>query len=267
MPADSCLMSTLPACSRGGMVRSASAAIAGSDGTADAGDGGRTNPPRSSAACSRAVIRPQRLAARRQPDRAHERRTRDPHAGQVRRGGPPVGDVPAHHERLGEHVAQEAESRHLHRVAVGVRDDLEDLHLEQVAGLRSLDVHRAGQRVDHVQVRRGHRVQRGLRAHLPVERVAGLQHDLVAGFAADDRRDVGMPPVVPRRRLLDQRLRPVDPYLVNCHVNPSPACGHGPGTASSSVTTTSPPAAVSAGIVRRAASSMCTRGGAGGSCS
>jgi hypothetical protein len=39
------------------MVRNASSAIAGSDGTADAGDGGRTNPPRSSAACSRAAVR------------------------------------------------------------------------------------------------------------------------------------------------------------------------------------------------------------------
>ena len=55
-PAPSCLMSTFPACSRGGMVRSASAAIRGSAGTADAGDGGSTSPPRSSRACSLAMV-------------------------------------------------------------------------------------------------------------------------------------------------------------------------------------------------------------------
>jgi hypothetical protein len=56
VPAESCLMSTLPAVSRGGTVRSASAAIAGSAGTASVGSGGSTKPPRSSAACSRAMV-------------------------------------------------------------------------------------------------------------------------------------------------------------------------------------------------------------------
>jgi hypothetical protein len=52
------------------------------------------------------------------------------------------------------------EPRHLHRVAVAVRDHLEDLDLEQVTGPGAADMDRAGQWVYDVQVRRGDRCER-----------------------------------------------------------------------------------------------------------
>jgi hypothetical protein len=161
--------------------------------------------------------RGQQPVAGRQPDRAHERGTRDAHAGQVSRRGPAVGDVPVHLERVGKLVTQEAEPGQLDGESVPVRLDVQDLDGQQVAGLRALDVDRPGQRVDHVQVRGGQRGRRHPRGGLPVERVPGLQHDLVTRLAEDHRRDVRVPPVVPGGRLLQQRLAAVDADLVTGH--------------------------------------------------
>src|SRR6266545_1741573 len=183
VPAESCLMSTLPAVSLGGIVRRASPAIAASAGTASVGSGGSTKPPRSSAACSRAMVASSR----------------------PRSGARPI--VPMK-------VAQEAEPRHLDRVAVAVGLDLQDLDLQEVPGLGAVDVDRPGERVHHVQVGRRHRLQRRGGSHLAVEGVTRLQDHLVAGVAAHHRRDVRMPAVVPGLRLLAQRLRVVDPDLV-----------------------------------------------------
>src|SRR6266536_3293705 len=185
VPAESCLMSTLPAVSRGGTVRSASAAIAGSAGSPMV--------------------------------RAHEGGAWNADAGQVLRGRPAPGDRPPHHERVGELVAQETEPRHLDRVAVADRLDLQDLDLQQVAGLGAVDVDRPGERVDHVQVGRRHGLQSGGRPHLAVERVTRLQDHLLTGVAAHDRRDIRVPAVVPGLRLLAERLRVVDPDLVRGH--------------------------------------------------
>jgi hypothetical protein len=81
---------------------------------------------------------------------------------------------------------------------------------------------RPGQRVDDVEIRCAHRLQRGVRTHLPVEGVARLEHDLVARLAANNRRDVRMPPVVARVRLLQQGLGSVDADLVNGHPDSLP---------------------------------------------
>jgi len=147
----------------------------------------------------------------------HERRAGDAHARQVVGGGPAVGDRPAHHERLGELVAQEAEAGHLHGVAVAVRLDVEDLDLEDVTVLGPVDVDGPGERVDHVEVRRAHGVQGGRGPHLAVEGVTGRKDHLVARVAAHHRRDVRVPAVVPRLRLLDEGPRPVDLDLVRGH--------------------------------------------------
>src|SRR6266542_5856693 len=146
VPALSCLMSTFPAVSLGGTVRRASRAMAPA-GTASVGSGGSTKPPRSSAACSRAVVTSSRRRSGASPMVPHERRAGDAHARQVVGGGPAVGDRPAHHERLGELVAQEAEAGHLHGVAVAVRLDVEDLDLEDVTVLGPVDVDGPGARV------------------------------------------------------------------------------------------------------------------------
>ena len=168
-----------------------------------------------------------------------------PHTGQVPGGRPAVGNVPVDLERIRKRVPQEAEPGDLDRVAVAIRLDVDNLHLEQVARLGTFHIHRPGERVHHVQVRRGHNVQARGRAHLPVERVARLQDDLVARLAADHRRDVRMPAVVPCVRLLQQRLVPVDTDLLRCHaasrrrhlaiVAPAVLPGQGPGSSRRSV--------------------------------
>jgi hypothetical protein len=94
---------------------------------------------------------------------------------------------------------------------------VKDFHLEHIARLGSLDINRAGQRVHHIQVRRGHGLQRGVRAHLPVKRVASLQDNLIPGLAMDHRRNVGMPAIVAGPRLLRQRLTAVDAYFPDSH--------------------------------------------------
>ena len=164
-----------------------------------------------------------------QADGAHERRAGDAQPGQVVGGRPAVADPPADHEGVGELVPQEAEPGHLHGVAVAVRLDLQDLDLEQVARLGPVDVHRAGERVDDVQVGPGHRLQGRLRAHLAVEGVPGPQHHLVPGVAGHQRRDVRVPAVVAGLRLLGEGLGEVDPDLVRGHGGTSRLDGSGPG--------------------------------------
>jgi hypothetical protein len=95
---------------------------------------------------------------RRQTDGAHEGRAWDPKTGQVARGRPTVGDDPGDLERFREHVAKEAEARDLHRIAVPVGLDVEDLDLEQVAWFGSLHMDRAGERVHDIEVGCGDRL-------------------------------------------------------------------------------------------------------------
>jgi hypothetical protein len=133
----------------------------------------------------------------------------------------PPAIVPVDLERLGEDVAQEAEPRYLYREPVAVGLDVENLHREQIARLGTGHVDGAGERVHDIQVGRGHVVQRAARAHLPVEGVPGLQHDLVPGLTAHHRGDVRMPAVVAGPRLLGQGLAPVDPDFVGCHSSSS----------------------------------------------
>ena len=112
----------------------------------------------------------------------------DAYPWQVGRSRPAVSDVPADLERVGEHVAEEAEPGYLHGEAVTVGFDVEDLDLEQVAGLGAFDEDRTGQRVHDVQVRRRDGLQGGVRTHLPVERVPRLQYHLVPRLAAQHAR-------------------------------------------------------------------------------
>ena len=77
------------------------------------------------------------------------------------------------------------------------RADVEDLDLEDVAGLGAFDVDRAGERVDPAQVD-GHRAVggHGPRLVADVERVAAQQLDLLAGPDGHCRGQVAVPPVV-----------------------------------------------------------------------
>ena len=148
---------------------------------------------------------------------AHERCAGDANSGQVGRCRRHVLDRPLHEERFGELVAQEAEPGNLGRVAVRLGAHLENVDDEQVAGLGALHVDRAGERVEEVQVDVADLDRGGAGVELAVERVTRLDQDLVAGFAGDDWRDVGMPAVVPERGLGSQRHRAIDPDLVLRH--------------------------------------------------
>ena len=155
--------------------------------------------------------------SRRQADGAHERGAGDADAGQLGSSRPTVGDVPVDLERVRKDVAQEAEPRHLDGIAVAVGFDVKDFHLEHVAGVGASDEHRTGERVHHIQVRRGHRFKGRVRTHLAVECITRLEDDLVPRLAAQHRRDIRVPAVVTRARVLQKSLAPVNSDLTGGH--------------------------------------------------
>jgi hypothetical protein len=52
---------------------------------------------------------------------------------------------------------------------------------------------------------------------LPVERIASIEDDLVAGLTMHNRWDVGVPAIVAGIRFIAQGLAPVDANLVDVH--------------------------------------------------
>src|SRR3989441_1107471 len=78
----------------------------------------------------------------------------DADPGQVARGRNVSDDVPVQDGRSGDLVPQEAEPRDVDRIGEGVGDDIDDMHLEKVSRLGSLDRHRPGQWMDKIQVQR-----------------------------------------------------------------------------------------------------------------
>ena len=120
-----------------------------------------------------------------------------------------------HQERLGHHVAQEAEARHDRAERDGLRDDVGELDLQHVAWLRALDEDRPGQRMHRAGVERGEIGDCGGGRDLTVERVAGFQRDLFAFADLDGGSDVRVVAVVAAVRLVAERLAAVDPYGVH----------------------------------------------------
>ncbi len=101
-------------------------------------------------------------------------------------------------ERLVPQRPEQAEDRADHHVAeVHQRADVQDLDLEDVAGLGALHLHRAGQRVHPAQVEGQGPLRRQRAARLPdVQGVAAQQLDHLAGAHGDGRRQVAVPAVV-----------------------------------------------------------------------
>ena len=115
-----------------------------------------------------------------------------------------------HEERRGEQVAQIAEARHDAREAIGLGDDIEELDLQQIAGLRAFDVDRAGERMDAARRElRDVRRRRGPRKEA-IEPVTGFEPDLLALGHLDDRRNVRVPTVVPGPGFVDQLPAAID---------------------------------------------------------
>ena len=130
-------------------------------GTAPAASGGITMPPRAAQIGLAGHDALQQFVRRRHAHHAHERRAGNAHAGQLRRHGKAVRHLPVHQEGRGEEIAQEAEARHDHGEAAVGRNDLLDLHGQQIARLRALDVHRASQRMDAAHLDAGEIRRRG----------------------------------------------------------------------------------------------------------
>jgi hypothetical protein len=107
-------------------------------------------------------------------------------------------------------IAQEAQPREDAGEGVRLRQDVDELDLEQIARPGALDQHRSRDRMDGAAVHRGH----GLRGHagpeLPVAAVACLEQHLLAFALLEDGRDVRVPPVVPGPGLVAQPPAPVD---------------------------------------------------------
>jgi hypothetical protein len=137
---------------------------------------------------------------------AHERRAGNAHAGELCRRRPVVLDLPVHEERLGHHVAQEAEARHDRAERGGLRDDVGELDLQHIAGLRALDEDGASERMDRTGVERGEVGDRCGWGDLAVERVAGLQGDFLAFADLGGRGNVGVVAVVAAVRFVAERL-------------------------------------------------------------
>ena len=90
--------------------------------------------------------------------------------------------------------------------AIGCGDDVGELDFQHVARHRALDENRPGQRVHDARLDRGEIGGGHAGLDLAVERVAGLQRDLLAFADLGDRLDVGVVAVVADMRLVRQRL-------------------------------------------------------------
>ena len=158
---------------------------------------GRQHKP---AALAQVLFAPQHLApqlfGRRDPDRPHERTVAHAHARKLGRGGPAAGDFPFHDVRVGKFVAQKSEARHLDRETPSGGLEFADIHFEQVARLRPFHEHWPGERVHHAHVDLEQIVRAARRGDLAVERVAGLEFDLLTRLGFQRGRDLAMPAVM-----------------------------------------------------------------------
>src|SRR5207248_10325598 len=114
------------------------------------------------------------------------------------------------------------------RPAVALRHDVEVLHLQQVAGLCALDVHRPGERVRDRALQALEILRRGARADLQVVGIARLERELLARLDLDNRREVWMPAVMAGVRLFREALGAIDGD--GFHVNAYPPSVHRPYT-------------------------------------
>ena len=88
-----------------------------------------------------------------------------------------------------EHVSQEAESRHDRRVTEVVGCDVHHRDGERVAALCSFDVDRPRQRMDEVEVDRGHVLSLRVEGKIGIERVTRLEHEKLPGLHMGGRLD------------------------------------------------------------------------------
>ena len=117
-------------------------------------------------------------------------------AGELVGAGQRAVELPAHEERLREDVGEEAEAGDDAVDTERGRLVGEERHLEHVPGLGAVDEDRARERVAQAEIEGGAVLVPALARELPVEPVAGLEDDLVAGRHAGDGLDRRVPAVV-----------------------------------------------------------------------
>ena len=117
----------------------------------------------------------------------------------------------------GKSLREEPEARDVGCEPERLGDHLQDLGHEQVARLGTGHGHRPGEWVDQAEVDPLDVLPGGAGVEGAVEGVTGVEHHLVAGVAAQDRRDVGVPAVVARMRFGGEGESAVDPDLAGRH--------------------------------------------------
>ena len=151
---------------------------------------------------------------------AWEQRPRYTHAGQVGRGGVPIGGhVPVDDKRVGELVSQETKTWNLDGESEPDWFNIHDVNFQQIARFSTFDERRPGERVNHAQIYRGDLFGPRLGSHLTIQTVPRFQDDAIAWRGMDDRRNVRMPPVVAGLGLFSKRFGAVSRYPMDVTSN------------------------------------------------
>src|SRR6516165_5357 len=184
--------SMLPPFSRGGIVRSPSAAQGAPSpnkaaGTAPLGSGISTRPPAAASAPSRSSASATSGLPGNTPIDPGKRAHRDANIGQLVGNRRQTIELPIDDEWPCDHVAQEAESWCDRGIAIVVRRDVDDGDSQRVATLSALDEDRASHGMNAGEVGTCDIGRRRCRAELIVQGVACLIDDVVARARFGDR--------------------------------------------------------------------------------
>ena len=133
---------------------------------------------------------------RRHADDAGERLLGDGDARQLSGAPDAAVDFPLDEVRRGEEVGQIAEARDDRSRAEVGRLVLEELHLQDVAGLRAADVERARQRMAEAEVQPADVGVRALARQLAGEAILRFEPDLLVDVDLCERLQIRMPTVV-----------------------------------------------------------------------
>jgi hypothetical protein len=125
--------------------------------------------------------------ARQHADRTHEGGHGHAHARHLIRDRGLVVEFPVHDVRFGKKVAQEAETRNDHGIAVLVGRDVHKCDGQDVAALGALDIDGTGHGVHEVEIDGGHVVGRRVEPQIAVQRVARFENDVIACVGPHDR--------------------------------------------------------------------------------
>ena len=187
----------LPPFSRGGIVRRQSSLWLPSGphtaaGCAPAGCGASAMPPASARAASRAFPCLNLRLAREHADGTRKRLVRYGDPGHLVGYGPARGEAPVDDGRIGVEIAQEPESGNDQGVAVLVGVDCQQLDLQRVSALRSVDVDGSGHRVNEVEIEGRHVVGDRIEGEIRIQRVPGVDDDDVARIRVRHRGNCGV---------------------------------------------------------------------------